>query len=68
MGGLQIARTQWDGLCRTMTFSRGVQTPEGTMTVSLLHYSHGKVSAWCHHSAVGSVLFQDIYKFASKTF
>ena len=24
---------RWDGLCRTMTFSRGVQTPEDTMEI-----------------------------------
>ena len=33
MGGWKIFRVQGDGLCRTMTFSRGagVQTPEETM-------------------------------------
>ena len=31
MGGWQIFRIQGDDLCRTMTFSRGVQTPENTM-------------------------------------
>ena len=31
MGGLQFSGSRGDVLCRTMTFSRGVQTPDDTL-------------------------------------
>ena len=32
-GSWQIFRIQGDGICQTMTFSRGVQTPDDTMNI-----------------------------------